>query len=383
MALKRAKLHCILCNKKTNHYLKLRSHGRKSALFYKCGKCKNLIHHANIEEKPLEKSISRFKNKETIILTILLLLLFICGCHKKEEIQNYNLTFKVIALNHINIPITANYTLYYINLETKANRIINHGELEPVWNVINIKNAETGRYFLFYGNENYYLQSMIYDINFSYTKSNVERNNELLFKKTLKKSNITITHNGTIGDILNITINSDDRLNKMAICLYKTIGIVRVFPQDFTISCQYGIWLNYTNSSTVKGKTSYQWLPEGYYKCGDYKNYDIENDIIIKCSETVGNLCKINNMNIPKRLTDKVDECYNLGYTLVNENLTLSFSFYNMPDIDESDYIDFYILDQERSPINKWSTGEWLYSFGEEEDLGIQDYIYKIYYKNI
>jgi len=174
-------------------------------------------------------------------------------------------------------------------------------------------------------------------------------------------------HQGKSQINLNITVGN--RLQRASLAIGHTSGFLDVSIQEQFITCETGIWQNYTsyNATTL----TYNWLPEEEYICGDR---------IERCQVAQGNKCKSVKEKIPLRLRKTHDTAYYTGRSIENETITLTLLIETREFINRFDEVIITVYDYER----RYNPGEgrhtWFNEF-EGVDTGAPDVQHIIKYE--
>lgn len=177
--------------------------------------------------------------------------------------------------------------------------------------------------------------------------------------------------NNEEGDIiLNITPRNGI-LRDFGVCTSWTAGFLRVELKDtHRIICDKGVWKNYTDYNPETRQ--WIWTPEGEYICGESE--------VKECSEVEGNKCKPIEMDIPRRLLSKVNECSLYGVTIAEDQSERVVLNYQSREIkNQLDSIEIYIVDFDKR-FNAQSNRFLEFPEYLGEDLGMEDIIYELNY---
>jgi len=244
---------------------------------------------------------------------------------------------------------------------------------KDVWNVFN-NSVPAGRtYYLWAGldNDHYPTKRVLMPQYESYTT---------IFNAVKKTESVDITHTGTIKDNnINISIFvNKDTLLKFSMCFSWSFGILSVNPPQFVKECKTGIWVNFSKYTPEriekmwwffkrKVPEKYDWLPQGTYQCVKEQ---------VRCSEIKSNFCYLEGLEIPQRLQNSVDKCYEISKTLhPNETFSTDLSIDTLESINKDDYFEIYIIDKEKIKIGN----DYVFSFSDgNKDVGIKDIVYRV-----
>ena len=168
--------------------------------------------------------------------------------------------------------------------------------------------------------------------------------------------------------VLNITARNGN-WNGFGMCFAWSAGIINVENKfDYTI-CNNGLWKNYTKYN--KKTKTFNYLPEGTYKCGD----ELKN-----CKKTDANKCYVNNLGVPFEYNTKVDKCVYTGKNIKkDESYVVILDVLTLNDKNDLDYLKIIFLDSDLRYNNfekVWkSTTE-----NTDGDLGAKNINYEIRY---
>lgn len=174
----------------------------------------------------------------------------------------------------------------------------------------------------------------------------------------------TIMHLGEIYQgksqvTLNITVGN--KLQRTALAIGYTSGFSDISVQEQFITCETGIWKNYTSINTTTQEP--QWLPEEEFICADR---------IERCQVAIGNKCKSVKEKIPLRLRTTHDTAYYTGRSIENETITLTLLIETGEFINRFDEILITLYDYDR----RYNPEEGRYTWFNEldsQDIGAPD----------
>jgi hypothetical protein len=171
---------------------------------------------------------------------------------------------------------------------------------------------------------------------------------------------------------LNFNIVSKDGWTyKLAGCISWSAGIIDVYNQNNVITCDSGIWLNWSNYDAKTMK--YTFLEEGSYRCGE--------DRIEKCEAVLNNKCRIKQIETPNRLKLKSDNCFYTGKSLApDETYNLTLEAKTLDYMNELDFVEVTFFDYDRRYSATGNIFEWV---SEENgiDLAQKDKLARIEYE--
>jgi len=253
----------------------------------------------------------------------------------------------------------SNYVLYDSNETIVSEGYLEGGELREILVI-------PGTHQLVCYSESYYLVKAFKQISDADVELGVVE-----FSCDMEKieKNLKIKHTGEIkGELSQITLNmtAEDKFQKVVVCSAWTSGISKVeIPESF-ITCETGIWKNYTayNETTQV----YDSIPEGEYICGDRVEI---------CQVAQGSSCKPPEQEIPNHLLTKVDSCTYLGRSIKGISDELIVTVKKSDFATRNDYVLFYIMDQDR----RWSPEDNLYKYFIQlngGDVGAETLTYEI-----
>ena len=285
----------------------------------------------------------RKKAQLGIVLLIIIILIIIGSIiialsfmnKKLSETENQiNISMINLFLKSVNNDeiINTNYIL------TSNNSIISSGKLSD-W--LNLLIDSKNEYNLYCWSENYYLG------NFSKKISNEELilNSSKLICNLSKIGTLNISYLGSIeSKFISLNISAIDKINDLQICESHTIGIIRV--NMLGLYCSY--WTNISGFYEVKTSNGTKYLPN-YYPDG--LRICAEWEWSLNCKKFENNRCFIDESNIPNRLKNKVDHCWDLKRNLKYSSTLVQFNLDTF-NTNSNDKIDFYILDKESRLID-------------------------------
>lgn len=170
--------------------------------------------------------------------------------------------------------------------------------------------------------------------------------------------------------VLNVTAR-DGWFYKLSMCFAWSAGIIDVSNKNQWTECDSGKWLNY--SKYYAENQTYEWLPEGVFRCGDVE----EN-----CQEVKGNKCRLTDAVAPYRFSGKVDSCFYTGETLApNESYQLILDVSTIENKNPLDYVHIWFYDMDRRYDPQEDRWIWISATPEAlEKFGADDVEYEIPY---
>lgn len=291
----------------------------------------------------------------------------------KEVITIPSISLFLKVSDENNNPIKADY---YIEAD---NEILKQGVSERSWNQI-LGMPINKTYQICFWNDNYYRQCHIYTKYFSSIVASK-------IGKNITYKNITMDEHFTLENLKGkIEISTKDKLqvgqeqkirlkisvqngtfSNLLMCTWHSVGIVSMAKPEITLYCSKA-WLNYTFNA------------EGQQvNLTNYRYWCQPTNTFANCKAIeYGDNCIQPNIKTPPRLKDKADFCYYTGRTITNGDYIAEYDVKTMPFIDQLDYINFYIVDEELTKIN----GEYdLHDTDYEgKDVGIPDILYQLNY---
>ena len=296
-----------------------------------------------------------------IVFGIIALVLFIIAVGVVLMMINQNKSEKAVEqpINYINIfvkavdsdtknQISTNYFIDYNN-----NVTVSEGTLQSdAWTELMVPSNEL--LHLYCWSDKYYVikGNLANPVNKSQTICDPQ-----------KIGNLTITHDGDLSKETNnikLNISTENWFSKTSMCFAWTSGIIDVSVQNQVITCETGLWKNYTIFN--ESKKDYDYLPQGQYLCGE--------DYIENCESTSGNRCKTKSEEIPQRFSGKVDSCTYIGKTLHNETFQIDLEVRTTEYKNAFDEIKIYIYDKDRRPNTIEQRWTWFSEF-EKENVGL------------
>jgi len=264
----------------------------------------------------------------------------------KDSENNTKIKFIVQTRNiKTQESVKANYILYDLNNTKISEGIIEKDELREIM-------IEPSTVQMICWSEDYYLRKAIKEISvlnveegiatFSCDMDKIEKSPEIEYVGNL---------NNQINEIdLNFTVK--DRFQKLSVCFSWTSGFTDVSIKDSFITCETGIWKNWTsyNGTTL----TYNYLPEGEYLCGER---------IEACQVVQGNKCKSINEETPSRFRYLADSCYYLGKSPDDETITIPIVVEVGEYISRIDELKIMFYDKDR----RWDTTEQRYLWTSED----------------
>lgn len=295
-----------------------------------------------------------------ILIVIFIILFSLAMMNKKAGNQENQVNYINLYIKSIDSKTKENINTNY-SLESN-NTIISSGSLSD-WTEIQVDSSQ--EFKLFCWNQDYYTKETSKII----TLEEKNFNSSKIICEAEKIGKISVFHSGNLNqdvNLINLTISTEDRLNKLEICESHTSGILSVNIEE--LKCEFGAWknwiqINYTTNQPII-------LPNNSYMCG----MDWES----KCEKVNGIFCYPKDEDIPNRLVNKVDKCFYIGKNLLNNSINLNFKVETFNKNDK-DYIEFYVIDSDKKRIdNEWKFVNEISENNQFIDVGIEDKIYKI-----
>jgi len=204
--------------------------------------------------------------------------------------------------------------------------------------------------------------------------SNIEKNeNKSKSDCEMRKiGNLTISHRGGIEakyNKIDLEIESKDGwYNKMGMCFAWSTGILDVKAEDVDMPCDKGAWKNWTRY--IRENKTYEYLPKGWYRCG--------NDWLEECESIYSNKCKLTQMETPDRFLGIVDYCQYTAKTYsINETDEIKLLVTTIDNMRIIDYLEITFFDTD----DRWDGNTWKsYSEFKGIDIAARDKKYTIFY---
>lgn len=272
-----------------------------------------------------------------------------------KDIEYINIFLKSVSNNEV---INSKYIL------VSNNSIISRGELSDWLNLIVDSNNS---YDLYCWNEEYYLVNLSKEISEEEKIANASK----IICNMSKIGDININYLGSIeSKFINLNISSEN-LKDIKICESHTIGITKV--NMLGLYCSY--WNNISGFKEMEyfNKTKYSvpiYYPNNLRICSEY-------DWALNCRKFENNRCYIDESQIPNRLKNKVDTCWDLRRDLSKSDISIQFSLDTF-NTNEKDEIEFYILDKESRYDGNLTKYEEINIENTWEDIGAEDKVIKI-----
>lgn len=297
-----------------------------------------------------------------ILIVIFVILFSLSMINKKAEQKTENKNYINLYIKSIDSKSKENIEINY-SLESN-NTIISTGSLFD-WTEFKVDSSQN--YKLYCWNKDYYVK----EINKEITFDEKNLNSSKIICEAEKIGKIEVSHSGDLNNeinLINLSISTEDKLQKLEICESHTSGILSVNLDEF--KCEFGSWKNWTEINYTINEPII--LPNNSYMCG----IDWET----KCEKVNSVLCFIEQAEIPNRLKNKVDKCFYIGKNLLNNSINISFKIETF-NKNNKDFVEFYIIDSDKKYINN----EWIFVNEINEnnqyfDVGAETFIYKILY---
>lgn len=264
------------------------------------------------------------------------------------------------------------YTSGHYSLRELPNyNLLRKGDLDSSWNELS-KIPQNKTLAFNYWNDDYYTDTSFFSKSLSFRNYTISKEDGSgTLEKTMKKGRPVMEVIGNLekGKTKNITLNVtavNGTIKKVSFCIYHTLGIISIKNPQMVITCN-GQWYNWTYDidNNIVNLTDYS---PYLYQCREQNRLEY-------CSKVSDDICYIQSMKTPTRLSSEVDFCFYTGKSLRKyESYLLPLEINTMEYFSETDYMDIYILDQELQPYNN----KYRYEDLEGNDVGIADYLFTI-----
>jgi len=172
---------------------------------------------------------------------------------------------------------------------------------------------------------------------------------------------------------LKLNISTKDTFKKVVICFSWGTGIIDATLPEQNARCD-GNWVNWSSYHPENGTYDYYQKEypegEGIYRCPS-------DDSVEKCKYAIGSVCRVIGTEKPLSYKSIADSCYYTGRTLKNSSEVFDIEVKMLDIRNKLDYLDIYILDQDRIKYSEDTIGGWRY-FTESggENLGNKEDYY-------
>lgn len=311
------------------------------------------------------------KGQLGIVLIIFLIIVIIAGIiialsyiNKKSPIVVEQINYIPMFLKSVdsnNNLMISNYILY------QNDSIISSGNLSD-WQEIEVDSNKS--YEIYCWNQDHYVTNFSKII--SYEDKNL--NASKLICSPDKIGKITVNYFGSIlTNFINLNISTDYKIKSLIVCESHTIGVLSVNLNG--ISCENNIWTN------ISGYQQYTYPNKTIYFVPVYYNGTLRrcgNDWFLNCIKYENNLCFIDNSEVPNRLKNKVDSCFDFKRDIINESLKINFNLETF-NTNNKDKIEFYLIDKDLKLINsQWLSVSEISENNNYIDVGAEDKVLEV-----
>lgn len=205
-----------------------------------------------------------------------------------------------------------------------------------------------------------------------FTSAELAENISKLNCDMVKIGKINITHMGGLdkeNNVIKLSISVDEWLYRASLAFSWTAGIIDVYSPNDLVLCDKGDWLNWSEYNATSKKFVY--YEDNSSRCGD--------DWIEKCQYTLGNKCRIMDLELPYRFKEGYDSILYLGRNIHNQTTEVTLYVKTLPVKNQLDALTITIFDKDRRWNTETNKFEWM-DGSNGEDIGAEDYTYLIKY---
>lgn len=267
-----------------------------------------------------------------LVLSIIVGIIFALSFMNKEIGENV----EVSKINYINLFIksidSSGEIIKTDYILTSNNTIIDQGELGD-W--LNLFIDSSLQYNLYCWNDDYYL----YNFTKIISDEELKLNSSKAICNLSKIGSLNVESLGSIqSKFIELNISTNETIKGIKICESHTIGILKT--NLLGIYCSYWNNISGFQEKEMFNGTKYYipiYYPDNLRVCGDWA---------LRCIKFENYRCYIDESEIPTRLKNKVDHCWDLKKDLKDSDLNIQFSLETF-NTNYNDKIEFYILDSE------------------------------------